>query len=943
MTPLRSLVRPLLILLLSQGLTLVATAAPGSWSGAGPEGGNIQAITADPFTPNRFYVVTRSGVFQSTDGGLTWSDASVGISRSLGQRIKHSRTSPGVVYALSGRALFHTSNAAMSWTDRSPPLAAGEFFLDLDLAPSMPGRIYLTATDNLVRRSDDGGLSWSIVGAPPGVENAIIAVMPTDANQVLLAGTDSGGGLTRLFRTLDGGVTWVETLCGGSCPWSGAGFNSPSDMAYAGVTGQVYLIDGSQTYKSVDFGLNWVLSTNIPMQRLAVNPTNFNEVYLAGGEGVALTVDGGATWTHDITNFLGTSTEVARSTVIAYDPFNPNLVLAGSLANGVYRRPAPPAAGGSAVWTMHNSGIPAQTIRAIAIAPGGSRVHAAVGDAFGANRPSFRSLDGAATWSLASTNLDAFQFRALVIDPNDTNILYAGGRKNLALDNMGMNTSGNGGIYKSTDAGLSWTTIDNGIPLTGPPFNSSFFGTVRTIALDQFSALGGSGPLQTLYAGGTGRLRIDMGMTVVDAARIYKSTDAGASWSASDNGLGGVQDLGGGLSVHVSVVQLIQSPGDMTGNTLYAATFLGGCCNGGLPLPILDNGVFKSTDGGATWNLFSNGLPRVAGDPMASHQDVLSMALDPTDATGNTLYASVNDPQGNFLGTIYKTVDGGLNWSFAGTGLGNRDVREILVDAATGDVYAAAVDPLNNGDGGVFQSVDGGANWTAVGPGFPPQASALKLALDRSGANPILHAGTTRSVLSIEFLPDIDTDGASDTIEMNAPNGGDGNLDGIGDDTQAAVASLLRQPFADGSLQGASYVTASVTPISGNCSVIERVESVRSENNPAALPLLSGFRFPGGVLRLRIPDCSAAELEVIYHNLTFDAASDAYVYTPPDVDAAFVWNRFDTAIASANTWTYTLNDGDSADATGAVDGVILFQGGPAELAETFFRDSLEVE
>src|SRR5690606_41139971 len=72
-------------------------------------------------------------------------------------------------------------------------------------------------------------------------------------------------------------------------------------------------------------------------------------------------------------------------------------------------------------------------------------------------------------------------------------------------------------------------------------YRRSHFIIARTVVADPTSGgpPGGTGPLQTLYLSGSGSISYDYntGAPTVLAARIYKSTDAGANWTASDTGL----------------------------------------------------------------------------------------------------------------------------------------------------------------------------------------------------------------------------------------------------------------------------------------------------------------------------------------------------------------------------------------------------------------------
>jgi photosystem II stability/assembly factor-like uncharacterized protein len=66
---------------------------------------------------------------------------------------------------------------------------------------------------------------------------------------------------------------------------------------------------------------------------------------------------------------------------------------------------------------------------------------------------------------------------------------------------------------------------------------------------------------------------------------VVKSTDGGQSWAAASRGL-----------PNVPIQKLLAAPNDLSGNTVYAATWLG---------------VYRTTDGGASWSQFGAGLPTV--------------------------------------------------------------------------------------------------------------------------------------------------------------------------------------------------------------------------------------------------------------------------------------------------------------------------------------------
>ena len=118
-----------------------------------------------------------------------------------------------------------------------------------------------------------------------------------------------------------------------------------------------------------------------------------------------------------------------------------------------------------------------------------------------------------------------------------------------------------------------------------------------------------------------------------------------------------------------------------------------------------EGGVFKTTDGGANWSAVSTGL---------THTNVLALALDP--ATPTTLYAGT-------YGGVFKSTDGGANWSAVNTGLTDNTVNILAIDPTTPTTLYAGT-----GDG-IFKSTNGGGDWSAVNTGLA-ETDVEALAID---------------------------------------------------------------------------------------------------------------------------------------------------------------------------------------------------------------------
>jgi photosystem II stability/assembly factor-like uncharacterized protein len=390
---------------------------------------------------------------------------------------------------------------------------------------------------------------------------------------------------------------------------------------------------------------------------LVPDPSNPGTLYAATTSGVWKTTDGAQTWTwasNGLANlFVNT---------IAIDPANPARLLVGT--DGADYQ----SVDGGATWTpIEIASGTYEDATVIAFAPSHPTTIYA-GDVNGL----YRSTDSGQHW----VHVYGAEIGPVVVDPGNANVVYVstpdalvktvdGGATwhslptdhpwvaSIVIDPAHPQTVylGDGAVTKSIDGGATWAVLNT------------------PAGIDVFNlALSPSTPA-TLYAVGR------QGLTFA----ALKSTDGGGTWHV----IGGVPN--GSFSGQAAAVD----PSDS--NTFYVS--------------VLYRGVFRSTDGGATFADANQGL---AAEP------AWAITFAPNDP--NTVYASIGESG------LFRSGDGGQNWGRIGAGLdvpGFPASISSLSTSADGTLYAA-----RNFDGYphaslVMKSADQGEHWTDAGHGLP--------------------------------------------------------------------------------------------------------------------------------------------------------------------------------------------------------------------------------
>jgi len=685
-------------------------------------GGRTKAIAFNPNNPNILYVATAvGGIWKSTDGGNSYTPITADQPTHVFQTLTLDPTNPDIIYAGSGEihgyygiGILKSTDGGRTWALLGKDVFKGLVVSAIVVHPQNHNIVYAATSSAVsvlgealpprgVFKSTDGGHTWTAQASCDRCAGISDLVMEENNPQVLYAGAYGGG----VLKSTDGGAHWGWLTNG--LPDRGfgrvelaIGHGSQSGILYAGLAARVN-VDGQVKpwgllYKSTDHGQSWQLLRNTPNycstqcgydNIIAVHPTNANIVYIGGnmisngyrwGGVVHKSTDGGATW-QDMTPGTALNRMVHPDMhAIAFRPGNPNDVWVGC-DGGIFR-----TTNGGQTWAAHNGNINTLQFEGLGVHPTNPDI------AIGGLQDNAKAKFDGSKW----TGMDSGDAGYSAIDPFDPSIWYST-RYSMQGVTVQFQRNDQGGTQPLGD----WPQKTQGIDVHD---RVEFY---VPFALDQSQA----------------------GVIYLGTHRLYHTANRGESWQAISG------DLTRGEKTHGDISAIAIAPNDSqtiyTGSSdgIVSVTHDGGNnwqnITGNLPnryvseiavssasantayvvfngynthTPQTPGHVFKTTNGGQSWQNISSNLPDIP---------VLSIALDPEK--------SQNIYIGTDIGVFRSTNDGG-SWAFFNQGLATVPVRRLVMNRRTGYLWAAT-----NGRG-IFRMKLGG---TAPTPTPTPPTGPL--------------------------------------------------------------------------------------------------------------------------------------------------------------------------------------------------------------------------
>jgi photosystem II stability/assembly factor-like uncharacterized protein len=644
------------------------------WRCIGPfRGGRTVAATGIPGNPILFYIgVNNGGVWKTTDAGRTWVPIFDGQTTGSIGALAVAPSNPDIIYVGSGEGLrrpdlstgdgiYKSTDAGKTWQHLG--LRDGQQITNILIDPQDPNRVFVAVlghpygpnSERGVFRSTDGGATWQKIlykdddtGATdlafdPKNPQIIYADLWSSRRPPWTTGAPLEGHNGGLFKSTDGGETWHPLTKG--LPTNAQGLGrigfgiSPSnpnriyalvdaapevgglyrsddageswqrinhedriwgrgfDFAWVRVSPDnpdIIYICNTSTYRSTDAGVNFTAFKGAPggddYHTVWINPENPRIILLSSDQGATITVNGGDTWSSWYNQ------PSAQFYHVITDNQFPYWVYGGQQESGSAGIASRSDWGEITFRDWH----PVGTEEYGYVAP--DPLHPNL--IYGGKATRFDTITGQ-TQDVSPVILRSGKFRfnrtaPLIFAPAAPHTLY-----------LGANV-----LFKTTDAGHSWQIISPDLTREDPGVPPNIGDMIA------------SDPAQGKHRG----VIYSLAPSPLDANLIWAGTDDGLIWLTRDGGQNWREVSPPGLTAWSKIAQLDASHFDP--NAVYAAV-------NRFRLDDLHAYIYRTHDGGQTWEKITTGLPDDASVNVVREDPVRQGLL--FTGTERAIYVSFND------------------------------------------------------------------------------------------------------------------------------------------------------------------------------------------------------------------------------------------------------------------------------------------------------------
>ena len=555
---------------------------------------------------------------------------------------------------------------------------------DLAIDPLHPDTMYLATGDRDAAdtysfgllKSTDGGVTWGTTGLSFSVSNNYRigrVVVDPDSTHTILVATNGG-----IYRSTNYGVNFSLRQTGNFIGIH----NGIGDTAYATTTGS-----SPKVYRSVDNGDSWSqLTSGLPTSNkyrceltLSSTPGKLYVVYGAsnyGYGGVYRSTNGGTTWSlmSSTPNIMGWSNNGSGSggqawydLSIACDPNQENTIYVGGV--NIWK-----STNGGSTWSCVGHWYGAGSTPYVhadhhhaSFRPGSSELYV------GTDGGVYKTTNAGSSWSDLNDGMNITQYYKISQSTTDTSLVLAGSQDN-------------GSHMRSSTMNWSRVTggdgMDNGVDIANDNllYTSIYYG-------DFYKSTNGGAffsGINTLSPSGSGNWVTPFNTDPVTANTIYagftklwKSSNAGASWTATSSA---------NVAGNTNMDEFEIAPSNT--NYIYA---------------LINSNIYKSSNAGSTWSSIT------PSGSLSPGNNITGVAIDADDEDHIVISIS------GFTGTkkAMESFNAGVTWSNISSGLPNVPATAVIFEGGSSDgIYVGT-------DIGVYYKSSVYPNWVSFNENLP--------------------------------------------------------------------------------------------------------------------------------------------------------------------------------------------------------------------------------
>lgn len=278
-------------------------------------------LVFDPKDKNKLYLSTKgNGIFKTENGGDNWQQTTLNSGEYVSMAIDPHNTD--VIYVARGNTIQKSIDGMKTWQTIYVETRPGQSLTSVVVDLADPSKVYATTNTGIIK-SFDYGNTWQVLKWVGSNVNKLY-MSEKNTSTIYLVTTNAG-----IFKTTDAGENWQD-ISQGLKQYPGG--TNIKWFYFDPKTELIYLGTDYAPIKSVDGGKTWTpLATlipfgSLPIQTVAVNPDNNQEIFFTVSNIIYKSVDGGQTWK--------TLRTVNTSQIIDYfliNPESPNIIYIGTV------------------------------------------------------------------------------------------------------------------------------------------------------------------------------------------------------------------------------------------------------------------------------------------------------------------------------------------------------------------------------------------------------------------------------------------------------------------------------------------------------------------------------------------------------------------------------------------------------------------------------------